>query len=242
MSYPNFESPAFLEGHIRDTLAFYAPRIYAPEGGFYGCFLDDGTCYDPQSRQLVASTRYVLNYATAYRLYGDPKHLEWAEWGLDYLQEGHRQENGHYAWLIEDGIVTDKRVMAYGHAFVLLAAASCVKAGIKRASQIIVNVYDFMEAYFWDAEFGAYLDERDDSLKTLSPYRGQNANMHMCEALLAAYQATGEVKYLNRAEQLAETFAIKLAAQSGGQIWEHYNADWNVDMAFNIDKVNVEQL
>jgi len=238
VSYPDFESPAFLEGHIRDTLAFYEPRIYAPEGGFYGCFLDDGTCYAPQSRQLVGSARYVLNYATAYRLYGDPKHLEWAKWGLDYLQKGHRQDNGHYAWLIEDDIITDKRVMAYGHAFVLLAAASCVKAGIQRASKIMEEVYNFVETYFWDESAGAYFDERDDTLKTLLRYRGQNANMHMCEALLAAWQASGEVKYLNRAERLAEKFAFDLAAQSGGQIWEHYDADWNVDMEFNIDKPN----
>ncbi len=238
MSYPNFESPAFLESHIRDTLAFYAPRIYAPEGGFYGCFLDDGTCYDPQSRHLVASARYVLNYATAYRLYGKPKHLKWAEWGLDYLQIAHRQDNGHYAWLIEDRIITDKRVMAYGHAFVLLAAASCVKAGIERATQIMADLYDFVETYFWDETAGAYFDERDNTLRTLSPYRGQNANMHMCEALLVAHQASGDAKYLDRAEQLAEKFAFDLAAQSGGQIWEHYDANWNVDMNFNIDKPN----
>ena len=170
-TYPDFEDSTFLNAHIHDTLAFYEPRIYAPEGGFYGCFLDDGTCYDPHSRHLVASTRYVLNYATAYSFYGTPKSKAWAEWGLDYLQNAHRQENGHYAWLIEKGVITDKRVMAYGHAFVLLAAASCVKAGIGRASDIMETLYDFIETYFWDETAGAYFDERDDTLQTLSPYR-----------------------------------------------------------------------
>jgi mannose/cellobiose epimerase-like protein (N-acyl-D-glucosamine 2-epimerase family) len=128
--------------------------------------------------------------------------------------------------------------MAYGHAFVLLAAASGVMAGITEASKTMNDVFDFMETYFWDEAAGAYNDERDASLKMLSPYRGQNANMHMCEALLAAWQASGDVKFLDRAEQLASFFAFDLAAQSGGQIWEHYDADWNVDMAFNIDKPN----
>jgi len=75
-------------------------------------------------------------------------------------------------------------------------------------------------------------------LKTLSSYRGQNANMHMCEALLAAWQATGDVRYLDRAEHLAHLFAFELAEQSGGQIWEHYDEQWTVDMAFNIDCPN----
>ncbi|MEP6343535.1 MAG: AGE family epimerase/isomerase [Maricaulaceae bacterium] len=235
---PDFESSDFLEQHIKTTLEFYEPRAFAPEGGFYGCFLDNGHCYDPDVRQLVASCRYVFNYATAYRLYGNAKHLDWAKWGLDYLETAHKQNNGAYAWQIENGEVTDSRVMAYGHAFVLLAAASCLQAGIKRAAKTIDDVFEFIEIYFWDAEASAYFDERDASLKTLSPYRGQNANMHMCEALLTAWLASRDVRFLDRAEQLANRFAIELAAQSGGKIWEHYDSDWNVDMEFNIDKPN----
>lgn len=238
MAKPIFENPDFLEEHIQSTLDFYASRVIAPEGGFYGCFLDNGECYDPHVRHLVASTRYVLNYATAYRLYGEPQHLEWAQWGLDFLNNGHKQDNGHYAWQLEKGVITDARVMAYGHAFVLLAAAACLRAGIKSAATTLNDVFNFMERYFWDAAAGAYNDERDDTLKTLSPYRGQNANMHMCEALLAAWQATRDVKFLDRAEQLVHKFAFDFAAQSGGQIWEHYDAHWTVDMEFNIDKPN----
>jgi len=235
---PNFESSAFLEQHIQSTFAFYEPRVFAAEGGFYGCFLDNGECYDPHVRQLVASCRYVFNYATAYRLYGKPQHLEWAKWGLDYLETYHKQTNGGYAWQIEKGVVTDSRVMAYGHAFVFLAAASCLSASIKSAAPLMKNMFAFMETYFWDVAGSAYFDERDASLKTLSPYRGQNANMHMCEALLAAWQASGDVRFLDRAEQLANRFAFDLAEQSDGQIWEHYDANWNVDLTYNVDNPN----
>ena len=236
--YPNFESVDFLERHIRSTLDFYEPRVFAPEGGFYGCFLDDGHCFDPHSRHLVGSARYVLNYATAYARYGRAQDSDWARWGLSFLTTAHQQDNGHYAWLLDKGEVSDARVMAYGHAFVLLAAAACLKAGINEAREMLDNVFDFMETYFWDADAGAYNDERDNTLKNLSPYRGQNANMHMCEALLAAWQATHEEKFLGRAQQLARRFTIELAAQSGGQIWEHYDSHWQVDMDFNIDAPN----
>lgn len=235
---PDFQSQDFLHRHIKSTLDFYDPIVFAPQGGFHGCFLDDGTSFDPDARHLVSSARYVLNYATAYRFYGDPKHLKWAEWGLDFLNTGHKQANGHYAWLIEDGVVTDSRVMAYGHAFVLLAAASGLKAGILSARDMINDIFDFMKIYFWDEVGQAYTDERDSRLETLSAYRGQNANMHMCEALLAAWQATNDLRFLNRAETLAHRFAIELAEQSDGQIWEHYDADWQVDLNYNIDRPN----
>lgn len=237
-SSPVFESAEFLESHVQSILDFYAPRVFAPEGGFYGCFLDNGDCFDPDARQLVASARYVIGYATAYRLYGKPQHLKWAQWGLDFLNTVHKQPLGYYAWMIEKNIVTDSRALAYGQAFVLLAASNCLRAGIKSAGATITDVFDFMETYFWDAEASAYNDERDATLEVLSPYRGQNANMHMCEALLMAWQATRDVRYLDRAEQLANRFTFDLAAQSDGQIWEHYDAHWMVDMTFNIDKPN----
>ena len=237
-AYPNFESAEFLETHIQSTLEFYAPRVFAKEGGFHSSFLDDGTCTEPGARQLVGSARYVFNYAESYRRYGEAQHLEWAEWGLDFLRTAHRQANGGYAWRLDNGVVTDSRIMAYGHAFVILAAAACHRIGITGAEKMLGDVFAFMETCFWDEAASAYNDERDASLKTLSPYRGQNANMHMCEAMLAAWQATGQTSYLDRAERLAERFAVDLAAQSGGQIWEHYDADWKVDMLYNIDTPN----
>ena len=233
-----FEQAEFLEAHIKSILDFYAPRIFSPEGGFYGCFLDDGTCYDPQSRQLVGSARYVVNYATAYRRYGRKKHLDWAKWGLNYLVNYHKQAEGYYAWLLKDDDVTDSRVMAYGQAFVILAAAACHEIGIKNADKILNDAFKFMETYFWDDAAQAYCDERDQTLKLLSPYRGQNANMHMCEALLAAWQATQDIKFLDRAEVLAHRFTFELAEQSEGQVWEHYTEDWTVDMTYNIDRPN----
>ena len=235
---PVFESQEFLQNHIRSILDFYEPRVVAPEGGFYQCYLDNGEIFDPHSRQLVGSSRFVFNYATAYRFHGNANYLEWANWGLQYLQEKHQQPNGYYAWLIENDTVVDDRAMAYGHAFVLLSAASCVRVGIKSAEKMLNETWDFLERYFWEESGGAYADERNSSLTELDPYRGQNANMHLCEALLAAWQATRNTRYLDRAESLATRFAFDLAAQSGGLVWEHYNQDWQVDLNFNRDKPN----
>ena len=35
----------------------------------------------------------------------------------------------------------------------------------------------------------------------ISQYRGQNSNMHLTEALMAAYEATGDKSYLGKAER-----------------------------------------
>ncbi len=231
-----FEDPDFLAGHIRSILEFYENRVVDPSGGFFQTFRDDGTVYDPGLRHLVSSTRFVFNYAMAHRLHGDAHYRDWARHGLEFLRKSHLQPQGHFAWELRDNTVTDGRAMAYGHAFVLLAAASAFRAGIKDARPLIGETFDFLEQQFWDGEAGAYADERDSSLQILSPYRGQNANMHLCEALIAAYEATGEKRFFDRAVALAGKFAADIADLADGMIWEHYTTGWQPDFDYHRDK------
>lgn len=233
---PEFSSPEFLRRHIGSILDFYEPRVRSNDGGFHQCFLDDGSVYDFGIRHLVSSTRFVFNYATAYRQHGNAHYLQWAAEGFEFLQSHHRQPQGHYAWVIDKGEVIDGRAMAYGHAFVLLAAASCARINVKGATEIIEEVWQLVEQYFWDEQGQAYTDERDATLSSLDPYRGQNANMHMCEALLACFDATGDSRFLNRASSLARRFAVELAQINDGLIWEHYDSSWRCDMQYNIEK------
>jgi mannose/cellobiose epimerase-like protein (N-acyl-D-glucosamine 2-epimerase family) len=93
-----------------------------------------------------------------------------------------------------------------------------------------------MEAHFWEPDHTAYSDERDASLATLSDYRGQNANMHMVEALIAAYEATDDRMFLDRAQRVAQQFCQVLVDRTNGQIWEHYTESWDIDWNYNIGK------
>ena len=87
---PDFRSRRFLLEHIEHTMAFYHPRAIDPRGGFYHFFKDDGTIYDTQTRHLVSSTRFVFNYAMAYRQFGRPEYLDAAKHGVKFLREAHR--------------------------------------------------------------------------------------------------------------------------------------------------------
>ncbi len=236
ITYPDFADPVFLNQHIQSILDFYEPNVRAPDGGFHQCFLDDGSVYDPGMRHLVSSTRFVFNYANSAAMSGNEEHLQWAIDGMRFIKTAHRQPSGHYAWVIENGVVTDGRAMAYGHAFVMLAAASLVLAGVEEEAATIKQVWEFMEEHFWDEQSLAYADERDETLAVLDPYRGQNANMHTCEALLLAMKATGDSRYLDRASVLAKRFAVDIAGTNNGLIWEHYDTQWQCDMQYNIDK------
>ncbi|MBO9857322.1 AGE family epimerase/isomerase [Xanthomonas sp. A1809] len=232
---PDFRSADVLRQHIADTMAFYHPRAIDPAGGFFQYFRDDGSIYDAGHRHLVSSTRFVFNYAMAYREFGDAAYLQAVRHGLDYLRNVHRNpQTGGYAWTLRDGVVEDDMNHCYGVAFVLLAYACGLKAGVDKARAWMDETWQLLEKYFWDAEFGLYRDEADAQFNFTS-YRGQNANMHMCEAMIAAYEASGEQRYLDRALVLAENMTRRQAAKADGLVWEHYDLQWNIDWDYNRD-------
>jgi mannose/cellobiose epimerase-like protein (N-acyl-D-glucosamine 2-epimerase family) len=241
--HPDFRSPEFLRSHIRHTMGFYLPGAIDPSGGLYHFLRDDGSVYDRHSRHLVSSTRYVYTMAMAVRIGGDATAQRALKHAFDFLQVHRDPVSGGYAWLIDwrngQKKVLDDTNHAYGLAFVLLAHAHAHMGGLVEAHAGIRTTFDLLEEHFWEPAHGLYADEAN-ALWELSSYRGQNANMHLCEALLAAYDATGEACYLDRAERLADNICVRQAALANGLIWEHYRADWSVDWDYNRDdKTNI---
>jgi mannose/cellobiose epimerase-like protein (N-acyl-D-glucosamine 2-epimerase family) len=165
--------------------------------------------------------------------------------GLRFLRDAHRNPaTGGYAWTLDwnngEKRVTDDTNHCYGLAFVLLAYAHAVNAGVAEARAWLDETYDLMERRFWEPAHGLYADEANGDWSTLFPYRGQNANMHACEAMLAAFEATGDTKFLWRAETLAHNITVRQAALYGNLVWEHYDSDWTVDPDYNRDdKTNI---
>ena len=244
MNLPDFRKRATLLAHIQHTKQFYDDRCIDPSGGLYHFYKDDGTVYDQHTRHLVSSTRFVFNYAMAYRQFGDAADQQRMRHALAFLRSAHRNPaNGGYIWELrwQDGkaTITDPTNHCYGLAFVLLAYSHALLAGETSARADIEQTFALMEQRFWQADHGLYADDADSNWQ-LSGYRGQNANMHSCEALLAAFEATGDKSYLQRAETLAHNITQRQAALAGGLVWEHYRADWSVDGDYNRDdKTNI---
>jgi mannose/cellobiose epimerase-like protein (N-acyl-D-glucosamine 2-epimerase family) len=240
MPTPDFRSVDFLRAHIARTMAFYHPRCIDPAGGFFHYFKDAGRVYDTSHRHLVSSTRFVFNYAMAYREFSDAEvprsqYLDAVRHGLKYLRDVHRDpESGGYAWTIRYGQPEDRTNHCYGVAFVLLAYSCGLKVGIDQSRAWMDETWQLLEARFWEPQHGLYRDEADADWN-FSGYRGQNANMHMCEAMLAAYEASGESRYLERALLLADNMTRRQAAQANDLVWEHYDADWKVDWKYHLD-------
>jgi mannose/cellobiose epimerase-like protein (N-acyl-D-glucosamine 2-epimerase family) len=59
--------------------------------------------------------------------------------------------------------------------------------------------------------------------------------MHLVEALLAAFEATGDEVLLRRATRIAERLILDLTANNNWHLAEHYTENWEIDPRYNRD-------
>lgn len=183
-------------------------------------------------RQIHSTARMVHCFSIAMKL-GRPGADKIVDHGMRYLWERHRDaEHGGYCWSLDDQGYKDDSKQAYGHAFVLLAAADAKMLGHPLADRMLADISDIIETRFWQEEHGAVCEEYPRDWSSTSNYRGQNSNMHLTEALMAAYEATGDTKYLAMAKRIVNLIIYEHAASLDYAVAEHFDQDWKIDRAY----------
>lgn len=89
-----------------------------------------------------------------------------------------------------------------------------------------------IDTHFWEESKGALREEFSADWSQLKPYRGQNSNMHAVEALMAAFEAFGDARYLSMAERIAELVINRHARAAHWVVIEHFDADWTPDLTY----------
>ncbi|MFB6151721.1 MAG: AGE family epimerase/isomerase [Haloarculaceae archaeon] len=233
-----FRDERWLHQHAVGLLNYsYPDCIDTRFGGYVGQLSDvDGHVYDAKAKHLVGTARFVFNFSVGELLGGPDWCRTAAEHGVNYLLDTWRQPDGGYPWTYSGREVEDSQRTCYGHAHVLLAYSTAAKAGIPRAREHVAETADLITEHFWEDEHGLCRDKLDADWVPVEEYRGQNANMHTCEAFLAAYEATGEEAYLDRSLTIAGNIARDLADEGDGLVWEHFTTDWEIDWEYNRDQ------
>ncbi len=229
--------PEWIRRDLLSVLNFYYPTcIDTTHGGYVAQLSDeDGTVYDARRKGLVSTARFVFDFCTGARVGGPEWCVPAAEHGLTFLRNvAYNEDTGGYAWSFDGREIDDPRHATYGHAFALFAFGSAVDAGIGDAEDDLSAAANVLDEHFWEPDHGAYRSDLDADWEPIEDYRGQNANMHACEALLAAYEATGEDHYVERAATVAETVAKRLPDAGDGLLWEHFTEEWDHDWTYNI--------
>lgn len=225
-------SPAWRRTARTHLLAF-ARRSERPDGGFV--WLDDrGEPDRDKVLELWINARMTYVFALAH-LAGEDDAQRLAAHGVAGLSDLFHDDayGGWYDEVDFDGATDDTDKRCYGHAHVLLAAATAVAAGVEGAQALLEEATDVHHRHFWEHEQGRCVEALSEDWSTIDPYRGANSNMHTVEAYLVAGDVTGDPVWHERALSICERIIGIHARSHAWRIPEHYDHDWTPVPEYN---------
>jgi mannose/cellobiose epimerase-like protein (N-acyl-D-glucosamine 2-epimerase family) len=224
----------WLDAEAGRLLDFYLAAADFGAGGFWELG-DTGLPDRSRAKELWINARLVHCFALGHLL-GRPGCAALAEHGLDGLRRVfHDPEYGGWFWTATAAGPEDARKQTYGHAFVLLAASTAAQAGFG-SSDLIAEATQLIATRFFEPASQLYTEGWDRAFTASEEYRGQNPNMHLVEAFMAAAEATGDRAYLARAVPIAERIIHEFAAGDGWRIPEHFTPGWQPRPDFHRDQ------
>jgi len=173
-------------------------------------------------RRVRVQARQTFVFARAGRLGWQGPWRDAASAGVETLLRACLRPDGGVRHLLDPrGAALDERRDLYDTAFVVLAFAEAATAldrsDLAAAAERLI---DWVEQN-WSLAQGGF-DEGDVAP---APPRRQNPHMHLFEALLALYDATGDARHLARAERLA-ALARQHLIQPSGALTEYFDDAW----------------
>jgi mannose-6-phosphate isomerase len=205
----------------------------AAAGGFVDRLHEDGRADRLAPRRVFVQARQIYCYAKAAQMGWYPQGREIALKGLDYFLAKAKAPDGKPGYvhrLTPDGAVLDPLRDTYDHAFVLLALVTVY--ALDRDAQVraeIDSLLSFMDAQL-RSPHGGFLEGLPPSLP-----RRQNPQMHLFEAMIAAFDATHDLAFQNRAGDFYALFVGSLFDKQSGVLGEYFEEDFA-----KIEPVSVE--
>lgn len=179
---------------------------------------------------LTATTRVRVQARQAF-FFAAAHQRGWCSEGADVAKKllafvqnnaAHPTAGGGFTHLLnKDFVVIDTKQDLYDHAFILLANAWCYRA---LGDESYVQEADKLIAHL-DARFGSAVGgwiEGDYAYAC----RRQNPHMHLFEAFLALYDATGNGKYLARVGELFALFQAHFFDRQHSVLFEFFDDNW----------------
>lgn len=187
--------------------------------------------------ELWINARMTYVFALSAIL-GEPEDLRIADHGVHALRTLlHDDEHG--GWFDDvtlDGTVPDDAKRCYGHAHVVMAAATAASAGAAGGQELLAEALAVHEARFWDEAAGRCREELSRDWSAVDPYRGANSNMHTVEAYQIAADVSGDGVWRDRALAICAGIVDTHARAQGWRIPEHYDDTWTALPDYNEDK------
>jgi mannose/cellobiose epimerase-like protein (N-acyl-D-glucosamine 2-epimerase family) len=178
----------------------------------------------PRRAMVQARQIYVFSHAASLGWWPEGKVVA-LEAAHRLIDRYHGVDGGH-GWIFSvhpDGAVHDAKRDFYAHAFALFGLAWAYKlAPEPRFLSAALNTLSVLDQHFESPTGGYHSVLPADASK-----REQNPHMHLFEAMLAWFEATGREMFLARAAELYGMMAARFFQHQTGILAEYFDGSWN---------------
>lgn len=203
-------------------------RGWDRRGGFVEALDPSGEPLADRPRRGRVAPRQVFGFSEAVLQGWDPAGAasEMVERGIFYLDRHARSPRGGWASLIGPGnVIVDERRSLYDHAFVAMAGAHAHRAtGSRLALDIAGEAFAFIDDHCRAEEETGWFDPDGDRSARLA-----NPHMHLLEASLVMFDATGSTEAVDRAARIATLFEAHIFSSESGAMFEMFDQHWSVE-------------
>jgi mannose-6-phosphate isomerase len=230
---------ADIVGKLKSRIIEHSLPLWSTEGwdrttgGFIDRLTPEGRADFHAPRRVFVQARQIYCFAKVAQIGWYPEGREIALKGLEHLLAKAKSPDGRPGYvhrLAPDGSILDPLRDTYDHAFVLLALATAY--ALDRDAQIRAEMDALLT--FIDGQLrspnGGFLEGWPASMP-----RRQNPQMHLFEAMIAAFDATRDPVFQNRAGEFFALFLANLYDKQKKVLGEYFEDDWS-----NIEPVSVE--
>lgn len=174
-------------------------------------------------KRAMVQARQIYVFAQAYLLNRLPQGRALAIAGRDFLFARYRHPDGGWRFRVSrEGLPLDDTRDLYTHAFVLYALAWLDRIDDGGDAQGLAGeTWRFLERSMAHPD-GGYHEALDGDGRPMQVPRRQNPHMHLFEALLEWYAATGDGAWLDRAKPIAALLADRFCVE--GTLREYFDA------------------
>jgi mannose/cellobiose epimerase-like protein (N-acyl-D-glucosamine 2-epimerase family) len=194
-------------------------------GGFVERLDIEGRADYVSPRRVRVQARQIYCFAKAAQMGWYPEGRGIAMKGLDYLLAKARGPDGRPGFvhsLGPDGSAVSAARDTYDHAFVLLALAIVYQ--LTNDAQVLHEIVSLI--VFLDSDLRSPHGGFIEGIPATLPRR-QNPQMHLFEAMIATFDATGDPAYQRRAGDLFGLFVANLYDPRRQVLGEYFEDDWS---------------
>jgi len=212
---------------VEDALPLWGETGFdATRGSFVEKLTFEGAPLHAAPRRAMVQARQIYVFSHAALLGWRPEGKTAALEAAHRLIDRYHGADGSHGWVFSvhpDGAVHDSKRDFYAHSFALFGLAWAYKlAPEPRFLAAALETLSVLDQHF-ESPGGGY-----HSVLPADPgAREQNPHMHLFEAMLAWFEATGREMFLARAAELYGMMAARFFQHRTGILAEYFDGAWN---------------